>query len=107
MPSIYESLSIVLLEAWLTETPVLVNEKCDVLKEQCKKSNGGLYYDSYEEFKDCMDLLIENDVLRLKLGKSGKKYTHENYDWDIIEGKYLNFIKKYSQDLKIENTLNG
>src|SRR4029077_17626602 len=35
MPSYYESLSMVALEAWALGRPVLANGKCDVLKGQC------------------------------------------------------------------------
>ena len=45
MPSYYESLSMVLLESWALGRPVLVNGHCDVLRGQCIRSNGGLYYD--------------------------------------------------------------
>jgi glycosyltransferase involved in cell wall biosynthesis len=51
LPSKYESLSIAILEAWLAGTPVLVNGDCDVLKEQCRVSNGGLWYQSRNEFE--------------------------------------------------------
>ena len=44
MPSFYESLSMVTLEAWALGKPVLANALCDVLKGQCRRSNGGLYY---------------------------------------------------------------
>ena len=46
MPSFFESLSMVALEAWALGRPVLANAKCDVLKGQCIRSNAGLYYDS-------------------------------------------------------------
>ena len=35
MPSRLESLSMVTLEAWWAERPVLVNGKCEVLRGQC------------------------------------------------------------------------
>ena len=50
MPSPYESLSMVTLEAWALGKPVLVNGQCDVLRGQCLRSRGGLYYDNVEEF---------------------------------------------------------
>ena len=46
MPSYFESLSMVALEAWALGTPVLANGQCDVLKGQCIRSNAGLYYDN-------------------------------------------------------------
>ena len=39
MPSYFESLSMVALEAWALGRPVLANGRCDVLKGQCIRSN--------------------------------------------------------------------
>ena len=46
MPSYYESLSMVALEAWALGRPVLANGRCDVLRGQCIRSRAGLYYDT-------------------------------------------------------------
>ncbi len=93
MPSSFESFSIVLLEAWLCGRPVLVNGKCAVLKGQCRRSNGGLWYENYEEFEACMNFLLNNEELAVKMALCGKKYTDENYHWDIIKKKYIRLIK--------------
>jgi glycosyltransferase involved in cell wall biosynthesis len=94
MPSKYESLSIVLLEAWLCLTPVLVNGECDVLKGQCKRANGGLWYTNYNEFKEVLTYLLMNDPIRDKLGVNGKRYVTENYSWDVIERKYCEIFER-------------
>ena len=54
MPSPYESLSMVALEAWALGKPVLANGRCDVLRGQCVRSNGGLYYETFEEFAEAL-----------------------------------------------------
>ena len=46
MPSYYESLSMVALEAWALGKPVLANGKCEVLRGQCIRSQAGLYYET-------------------------------------------------------------
>lgn len=92
MPSKYESLSIVIMETWLCNNPVLANGRCDVLKGHCIKSNGGLYYENYEEFKECLNLLLDNQKLRDKMGQNGSKYVNNNYSWDIIEEKYIRLL---------------
>jgi glycosyltransferase involved in cell wall biosynthesis len=93
MPSKYESLSMVLLEAWLCNTAVLVNGKCDVLKGQCIRSNAGLYYENYYEFEGCLDFLLSNDNVRNTLGKNGMKFVLQNYSWENIEKKYISLLQ--------------
>lgn len=97
MPSTYESLSMVLLEAWSIGRAVLVNGRCDVLVGQCKRSKGGLWYTSYNEFEACLSLLLENTDLRTTLGKSGRRYTNESYSWCQIQQKYLDLLSEPSQ----------
>jgi len=94
MPSRFESFSIVLFEAWHCNRPVLVNGNCEVLKGQCIRSNGGLWYSNYEEFKECFEILLKNQNVRKNLGENGKCFVDENYRWEIVERKYLRFINK-------------
>ena len=52
MPSQYESLSMVALEAWAVGKPVLANGRTDVLRGQCRRSHAGLWYSDYDEFRE-------------------------------------------------------
>jgi glycosyltransferase involved in cell wall biosynthesis len=92
MPSFYESLSMVMLEAWALGRPVLANARCDVLQGQCRRSNGGLYYDDYPQFREALRLLLGSPRLREALGENGRRYFAANYTWDIIERKYLDLV---------------
>ena len=58
VPSWYESLSIVLLEAWNHAVPALVNGRCKVLAGQVRRANGGLYYMFPAEFDEAADYLL-------------------------------------------------
>ncbi|MDQ6625688.1 MAG: glycosyltransferase family 4 protein, partial [Verrucomicrobiota bacterium] len=51
MPSPHESLSMVLLEAWTAGRPVIVTAEAEVLVGQCRRTNAGLWYSSWQEFK--------------------------------------------------------
>ena len=93
MPSKYESLSMVILESWLCSNAVLVNGNCPVLKGQVIRSNGGLYYQNYGEFKECLDFLLKNDDIRIKMGKNGKNYVERNYGWERVVTKYIMFLE--------------
>ena len=46
-PSRFESLSMVVLEAFAMEKPVLVHQDCEVMKDHIDMSNGGFYYNDY------------------------------------------------------------
>jgi glycosyltransferase involved in cell wall biosynthesis len=88
MPSLYESLSMIVLEGWRVGRPALVNGRCAVLKEQCRRSNGGLSYVSYAEFAACLTLLLASPWLRDRLGENGRRFVHHTYHWDVILAKY-------------------
>ncbi|MBN1939279.1 MAG: glycosyltransferase family 4 protein, partial [Candidatus Aminicenantes bacterium] len=98
MPSFFESLSMVTLEAWALSRPVLANGRCEVLRGQCRRSNGGLYYDNYPEFREGLKLLLGSAPLRRALGDNGCRYFQENYTWDIIEEKYLETVRRLGQE---------
>lgn len=92
MPSRYESLSMVTLEAWWAGRPVLANGRCEVLRGQCRRANAGLYYGSYDEFREALALLESRADLRAAMGENGRAYFDANYAWDVIERKYLGLL---------------
>jgi glycosyltransferase involved in cell wall biosynthesis len=85
VPSPFESLSIVLLEAWAMGKPVLANGRTPVLREQVLRSGGGLFYESYEEFAACLDMLLTNKQLRRQLGQQGRRFVEQYYTWAAVE----------------------
>jgi glycosyltransferase involved in cell wall biosynthesis len=98
MPSYYESLSMVALEAWALGRPVLVNGKCDVLKGQCIRSNAGLYYENYGEFIATLEAIEQNRWLAGTLGRNGRQFFREQYDWPVIERKYLEMFERLRKE---------
>jgi glycosyltransferase involved in cell wall biosynthesis len=83
-PSPIESFSIVLMEAWLQGTPVLVNGHCAVTTHHCQQSNGGLYYRDYLEFEACLDYLLERPALRERMGACGRAYVLQHHTWPTV-----------------------
>lgn len=88
MPSFYESLSMVAIEAWAMGKPVLANARCDVLQGQCLRSNAGLFYADYREFAETLRILTTNRGLAQALGDNGRAYYRDNYAWPVIDAKY-------------------
>jgi glycosyltransferase involved in cell wall biosynthesis len=98
MPSYFESLSMVALEAWALGRPVLANAKCDVLKGQCIRSNAGLYYDDAAEFGEALRAIESTRWLSASLGRNGRQFFREHYDWPVIERKYLDMLARLSNE---------
>ncbi len=92
MPSRYESLSMVVLEAWRMKRPVMVNANCEVLRGQCLRSQGGLYYRNYDQFAEVLRVMCRNNVLLDVLGENGFRYYERHYSWDVILSKYSNLL---------------
>ena len=84
MPSRYESLSLVLLEAWNLGRPALVNGHCAVLRGQARRSNGALYYRNYDEFARSLTVLIERPDVARELGQQGLAYVNREYRWPTV-----------------------
>ena len=64
-----------------------------VVKGHCLRSNGGLYYGDYDEFEACVDLLLERRDLAAALGRNGKTYIEQHFQWDVIDRKLLNIVE--------------
>jgi glycosyltransferase involved in cell wall biosynthesis len=96
MPSYYESLSMVALEAWALGTPVIANARCDVLLGQCLRSNAGLYYANDSEFAGVLDRILADRNLASTLGRNGREYFERHYSWPAIERKYLEMFAQLS-----------
>ena len=94
MPSFFESLSMVALEAWALGRPVLANGRCDVLVGQSQRSNAGLYYENAAEFRAAAERLLEDGDLARAMGENGQTYYANNYAWPVIEGKYLDMFDR-------------
>jgi glycosyltransferase involved in cell wall biosynthesis len=92
VPSPFESLSLLALEAMAVGTPVLCNARAAVLVEHCVKSNAGLFYSDREEFVECTTLLLADDRLRERMSRNGREYVKRNYRWDVIMAKYDRLI---------------
>lgn len=88
VPSQFESLSLLTLEAMAVGNPVLCNARADVLVDHCRRSNAGLFYSTRDEFVECVHLLLGDRQTRERMGRSGRTYVAANYSWDVIMTKY-------------------
>jgi glycosyltransferase involved in cell wall biosynthesis len=98
MPSYYESLSMVALEAWALGKPVLVNGKCEVLRGQCIRSQAGLYYETQQEFIHTLRAISESRRLNAAFSANGRQFFQRHYAWPVIEQKYLDVLAQLKEE---------
>jgi len=93
-PSGYEAFSIVLMEAWTAGRPVVVNERCEATAEHCRRSGGGLWFDSYATFEAVLDRLLRDEPLRRALAERGRAYVEREFSWPVLIGRYGAFLSR-------------
>ena len=84
-PSAYESLSIVLLEAWARGLPTIANGQSEVMLGQTARSGCGYCYRNIEEF-----VLSVQQLHKLNgVGIRGPEFILENYNDATIAANYI------------------
>jgi glycosyltransferase involved in cell wall biosynthesis len=94
MPSPFESLSMVLLEAWNRALPALVNARCKVLRGQVERANGGLHYGNAVEFAAALDYLLGHPGAARQLGTQGLAYVDREYRWPTVMHRVEDLLQK-------------
>ncbi len=87
-PSINESFSIVIMEAWWQGTPVLVHADCAVTRHHAVQSNGGLYFATREEFDEAVNWLLSHEAQRQRMGQNGQRYVAREYNWGAVLARF-------------------
>jgi glycosyltransferase involved in cell wall biosynthesis len=81
-PSLFESFSRTIMEAWLAGTPVIANSACEVVKWHCERSRAGLLYTDEYELAQYLALVADEPGRLAGLGGLGREYVLANYTWD-------------------------
>jgi glycosyltransferase involved in cell wall biosynthesis len=93
-PSKNESFSLVVMESWLCERPVLVHDKCNVTRYFASTANAGLYFDNYFEFEGAVEYVLNNKDEAAEMGRNGRKFVLDNFAWDVIVDKYTKYFQE-------------
>ena len=91
--SYFESFSIVLCESWLENRPALVQGRCEVLRGQAIRSGGAIPYEGFAEFEAAVDHLLANPSVADEMGRAGRRYVENNYDWDVVLDRFEETIE--------------
>jgi len=93
-PSLLESFSLVMMEAWLSGVPALVHGGCRVTRDHCLASNGGLFFEDYFEFVEALELLAGDAALRRRMAEAGRAYVLASYTWNRVTDNYLAVLRR-------------
>lgn len=94
LPSTFESLSMITLEAFTLGKVVLGNYYCNVMRYHYKKSRACLLYKNFKNFQKSIKLLL-NIKKQNRLGKRAKKYIQKHYNWNSIIKEYQSIINNF------------
>jgi glycosyltransferase involved in cell wall biosynthesis len=86
-PSLNESFSIVMMEAWLQSTPVVVDGRCDVTREHCEISGGGLSYVGQDQFNKALTSMLD-EKFSSELGRRGRRYVVDNFSEEKVVDRF-------------------
>jgi glycosyltransferase involved in cell wall biosynthesis len=85
VPSRFESLSLVALEAMAHGCPVIVTSGSEVLVRHVEDSGAGTVYDGFDAFAAALDgLLAGDDEARARQQAAARDYVRQRYAWPRI-----------------------
>ena len=87
-PSLLESFSLALMEGWLQGTPALVHARCAVTVDHCQRAEGGLWFDSYAQFNEALDQLLDPQH-GPAMGAHGRAWVQANCRWEDVVVRIL------------------
>ncbi len=91
-PSTFESLGIVLLEAFMARTPALVHACGEVLRWQCESARAGFWFRHYPDFEAQLSWMLDHEAQRRSLGEQGRAYVLREYTWERVEQRLFDAL---------------
>lgn len=93
IPSRQEAMSIVVLEAGITGTPVLITDQCGF--NDVASAEGGMVVDaSVEGLRSGLIYMTGNPAKLKIMGQNLEKFTREHFLWDHIVNRYLELFSR-------------
>ena len=104
IPSRYESLSMVTLEAMSMGKPVLATAKSEVLKDHIEDSKAGFLYNNKIEFVSALNKILSlSEEEKESILNNGTGYVDKNYSWPVVINKIDSAISHINkQDIMID-----
>jgi glycosyltransferase involved in cell wall biosynthesis len=92
-PSVNESFSIVLMEAWMVGTPVVVHGECAVTRHHVVESKGGLYFSSPTDLGGVTSYMLNYPDKRQEFAANGRAYVEREYAWEAVLDRFERVVE--------------
>ncbi len=102
LPSTFEPFGMTSQEAMACGKPVVAS-KFGGIKHVIEHDKNGLLVNPKDpnEFADAMIKILKDDSLRDKLGKEANRLIVEEYSWEAMAQKHINFYKNYYSNFNL------
>ena len=104
LPSPYESLSLVQLEAWMHGRPTLANAESPVLAGQSSRGSGGLWYENASEYAVMLDFLGRSRPLGDAIGRQGRRYVRSAFTWRSVRDRWLDALAEVGGSAELRSS---
>jgi glycosyltransferase involved in cell wall biosynthesis len=102
-PSPFEAFSIVLMEAWTADLPVIVHGRCHATVEHVRRSGGGLPFAGYASFEVALDRLLTEPELRRAMAAAGHRYVEDNFAWGRLIDRYTAWLERLASSASLRS----
>ncbi len=87
-PDAGDLLAETVLESLAVGTPVLATAMNPASVEHVRRSHGGLYYASREEFVEALHAMTSSPALRAQMAEQGRLYISQHHRWDVVMTRF-------------------
>jgi len=85
LPSLYDPMPNVTLEANYLKTPVIASNVCGIPEQVIDKKTGFVIKENDPlKYAAAIENLLQNEKLRYAMGENGRKFVIENFSWKIV-----------------------
>ncbi len=102
-PSTNESFSIVIMEAWMVGTPVVVHGACAVTRHHVEQSRGGLYFSSAHDLAGVTNYFLSSADVRRSHAVAGADYVEREYAWLSVLKRFDTVLERLIPTLTLSH----
>jgi len=94
-PSLFESFSLVIMEAWQQNRPVIVHGDCAATTEHAVASGAGVAVFTSTELHAAIEMLRGAPNRAAAMGEAGAAYVAREFSWDAVCARYVRAIEAF------------